>query len=186
MSVNAPNKDLGWLAPNFKLLSIDENYYSLKDLAGEKGIVIAFICNHCPYVIKIAERFSNEAKELNKIGVTTVAIMSNDFKSYPEDSFENMKIFAKKYKFDFPYLIDLTQEVAKKYGAVCTPDIYGFNKNLKLQYRGRIDSGVMNNDNKNIKREMFYAMKDISINDMGPKNQSNSFGCSIKWINNNE
>ena len=185
MSVNAPNKTVGWLAPSFKLLSVDESHYSLEYLNGAKGLVVAFICNHCPYVIKIADRLSYEAKELKKIGINTVAIMSNDVISYPKDSFENMKKFSSKYKFDFPYLFDSTQEVAKKFGAVCTPDIFGFGKNLKLQYRGRIDSGVMNN-NKDIKRELFYAMRDISINNTGPKNQFNSFGCSIKWKNENE
>ena len=181
MSVKAPNDKIGWKAPTFNLLSVDDKYYNLENLLGECGTVIAFICNHCPYVISIAERLSYEANELKKIGVNTIAIMSNDFIAYPEDSYENMKLFALKYNFNFPYLLDDSQEIAKKYKAICTPDIYGFNKKTELQYRGRIDSGTMNNNNKNIKRDLYYAMKYIAINNNGPSNQFNSFGCSIKW-----
>ena len=184
MSVNAPNKELGWKAPDFKLLSIDDNFYSLDDLKGKKGTVIAFICNHCPYVIKIADRLSQEALQLNKIGVSTIAIMSNDVFSYPEDSFENMKLFSKKFNFTFPYLYDETQNIARNYGAVCTPDIFGFNQSLELMYRGRIDSGVMNSKNSEIKRELYHAMVQIKNEGVGPKEQLNSFGCSIKWKSN--
>ena len=184
MSVNATNNHLGWQAFDFNLLSTNEEYFTLSDLKGKNGTVIAFICNHCPYVIEIADRLVSESTELKKIGVSTLAIMSNDVKSYPEDSFKNMKLFAKKYKFKFPYLYDSTQEIAKKYNAVCTPDIYGFNKYLKLQYRGRIDSGVVQRNNKNIKRELFYAMEKIVNTNKGPKVQLNSFGCSIKWLKN--
>ena len=180
MPVNAPNNELEWIAPNFNLISVNEKKYSLNDLRGKNGTVIAFICNHCPYVIKIADRLSLESKELLKIGVSTIGIMSNDVNSHPEDSFENMKLFSKKYKFNFEYLYDSTQDVARKYKAVCTPDIYGFNNQLKLKYRGRIDSGVMD-DNKNIKRELFYAMKQIINKNDTPIDQFNSFGCSIKW-----
>ena len=184
MSVNAPNNKLGWKAPDFNLLSTNDQHYSLNELVGEKGTVIAFICNHCPYVVKIIERFVFESNELAKLGISTLAIMSNDVNSYPDDSFENMKIFAKKYKFNFPYLIDSTQEIAKKYTAVCTPDIYGFNYDKILKYRGRIDSGLMTNDNNYIKRELFNAMILILNTNEGPTKQFNSFGCSIKWINN--
>ena len=184
MPVNAPNNKLGWKAADFNLLSVNDQYYTLNNLIGENGTVIAFICNHCPYVIKIAKRFVFEAQELRKLGISTVTIMSNDIKSYPEDSFENMKKFAKKYNFKFQYLFDSTQEIAKKYAAVCTPDIYGFNKGKILKYRGRLDSGVLNNDNKDIKRELFNAMVLISNTNDGPTKQFNSFGCSIKWINN--
>ena len=116
--------------------------------------------------------------------MNTIAIMSNDVKSYPEDSFENMKKFSEKYNFEFPYLYDSTQEVAKKFKAVCTPDFFGFNKKLELHYRGRIDSGTMNKDDKEIKRELFYAMEMIALTNKGPLKQMNSFGCSIKWKNN--
>ena len=183
MSVNGPNEQLDLIAPDFELLSVDKNMYSLNCIAGEKGTVIVFICDHCPYVIAIAERLAFEANESKKIGINTAAIMSNDVLSYPEDSFDNMQKFSSKYNFDFPYLFDNTQEIAKKYSAVCTPDFFGFNNKLKLQYRGRIDSGVMNRNDNNIKRELFYAMETISRTGIGPSKQYNSFGCSIKWKN---
>ena len=159
MPVNATNDKLGWLAPNFNLLDISDNYVSLDKLKGDNGTVIAFICNHCPYVIAIAERLSFEAKELKKLSINMIAIMSNDVEQYPEDSFDNMKLFAKKYDFEFSYLYDETQEVAKSYGAVCTPDIFGFNSSLELMYRGRIDSGVMNSDAKKIVEELVLYFK---------------------------
>ncbi len=180
MPVNASDNTLGWTAKEFNLISIDKEYYKLRDLIGLKGTLIVFICNHCPYVIEIASRLSFESNELSKIGIKTIAIMSNDTDKYPQDSFDNMIKFHKKYNFNFPYLYDPTQEVAKIYGAVCTPDFFGFNNKLELQYRGRIDSGTMKND-KYIKRELFYAMKLISIKGIGPEKQFNSFGCSIKW-----
>ena len=180
MPVNASNEKLDWVAPDFRLLSVDDQKYDLDDLLGTNGFVIAFICNHCPYVVKIMNRFVSESIELNKIGITTMAIMSNDVSAYPDDSFANMKLFAKKYNFNFPYLYDETQIVAKLYNAICTPDIYGFNKDKLLKYRGRIDSGVMN-ENKTIDRELFYAMELISKTNNGPIKQLNSFGCSMKW-----
>lgn len=184
MPVNAPNDELAWKAPDFNLLSVDNRYYSYDEIRGEKGTVIAFICNHCPYVLKIMERFVFESIELKKIGITTCAIMSNDVKEYPQDSFDNMKRFANEYQFNFKYLFDEHQFVAKNYNAVCTPDIYGFNLHDNLQYRGRLDSEVMNNDNKDIKRDLFYAMKLIAKTNKGPSKQFNSFGCSIKWKSN--
>ena len=184
MPVNASNSDLDWQAPDFNLISVDEQYYSLSQLAGENGTLIAFICNHCPYVIRIIERFVYESIELNNIGVSTIGIMSNDVKQYPEDSYEKMREFSLKYDFKFHYLYDSTQQVAKDYRAVCTPDIFGFNKNLQLKYRGRIDSKVVEEDNNGIKREMYEAMKLIKETNEGPLNQFNSFGCSIKWANN--
>ena len=184
MPVNATNDKLGWLAPNFNLKDISGNYMSLEQLKGDNGTVIAFICNHCPYVIAIAERLSFEAKELKKLSINMIAIMSNDVLQYPEDSFEKMKIFSENYDFIFSYLYDETQEVAKKYGAVCTPDIFGFNGSLKLMYRGRIDSGVKNLNNSQIDRELYNAMLKIKNDGVGPAEQFNSFGCSIKWKNN--
>ena len=181
MPVNATNDKLGWLAPSFNLLDISDNYISLDKLKGDNGTVIAFICNHCPYVIAIAERLSFEAKELKKLSINMIAIMSNDVEQYPEDSFDNMKLFAKKYDFEFSYLFDETQEVAKSYGAVCTPDIFGFNNKNLLCYRGRIDSGVMNSDQNKIDRELYNAMVKIKNDGIGPDKQLNSFGCSIKW-----
>ena len=185
MPVDASKCKFGWKAEDFNLLSVDGKYYSLQSIKGEKGTVIVFICNHCPYVIAIANRLSFEATELKKIGVNTIAIMSNDVDSYPEDSFINMKKFSDKYNFNFPYLYDSSQNIAKKYNAICTPDFYGFNKNLELHYRGRIDSGVMKNNN-DIKRELYYAMEKIIKSNIGPKEQFNSFGCSIKWKNENK
>ncbi len=184
MSVNAPNDQLGWKAPNFNLKNIDNNLCTLNNLKGKNGTVIAFICNHCPYVIAIAERLSFEAKELKKSEINMIAIMSNDSSQYLEDSFENMTHFANKYNFDFPYLHDETQQVAIEYGAVCTPDIFGFNRTLHLQYRGRLDSGVINSKEKNINRELFNAMNKINSDGVGPLEQFNSFGCSIKWRKN--
>tara|TARA_B100000965_G_C19590970_1_gene757963 strand:- start:1546 stop:2097 length:552 start_codon:yes stop_codon:yes gene_type:complete len=182
MPVNTPlENNFGWKASDFNLKSVDDENYSLNDLIGNNGTVIVFICNHCPYVISIADRLSYEARELKKIQINFIGIMSNDVKSYPEDSFENMKKFSNKYNFEFPYLYDETQEIAKKYKAVCTPDFFGFNKNLELQYRGRIDSGVIKEKNVEITRELYLAMKMISESNIGPKKQFNSFGCSIKW-----
>ena len=182
MPVNAPNDILDIDAPSFNLLNIDNNLVSLDEARGKNGTVIAFICNHCPYVKAIANRLSKEADELLSESINTVAIMSNDIINYPEDSFENMKIFSKKYKFNFPYLFDETQEIAKKYNAVCTPDFFGFDKNLKLKYRGRLDSGVMNSDpNNKINRDLFNAMIDIKNLGMSLNEQINSVGCSIKW-----
>ena len=183
MPVNASNDNLNWNAPGFRLQSVDSNFYSLKDLVGVNGTVIAFICNHCPYVIEIIRRFVSEANEMKKIGINTIAIMPNDVSSYPKDSYNNMKLFAKMHDFNFQYLYDESQITAKKYNAVCTPDIFGFNKFNKLKYRGRIDSKVMK-ENKIINRELFYAMELIAKTNEGPSIQMNSFGCSIKWKNN--
>ena len=184
MPVKTPELEIGIKAEDFNLLSVDDRKHTLQSLKGDKGTVIVFICNHCPYVITIAERLNFEARELKKIHVNTIAIMSNDVENYPEDSFENMKKFSEKYNFEFSYLYDSTQEVAKKFNAVCTPDFFGFNNKLELHYRGRIDSETMNNNNKEIKRELFYAMKMIVLTNKGPTKQMNSFGCSIKWKKN--
>ena len=181
MPVNATNEKFGWLAPDFNLLDVSGKKLSLNEIKGSNGTVIAFICNHCPYVIAIAERLSKEAKELSKLSINTITIMSNDVTQYPDDSYENMKLFAKNYDFQFPYLFDESQNVAKEYGAVCTPDIFGFNNKNLLCYRGRIDSGVMNSDHKKIDRELYNAMVKIKNDGIGPDKQLNSFGCSIKW-----
>ena len=181
MPVNADNVNFKLVAPNFQLLSVDGKNYNLDDLKGPKGTVIAFICNHCPYVIQLIERFVYDAKELSNIGVSTITIMSNDVDKYPEDSFDNMIKFSNKYNFRFKYLYDSSQYVAKKFDAVCTPDFFGFNNELKLEYRGRLDSKTMANSNKYIKRDLFHAMEVISNTGKGPKKQNYSFGCSIKW-----
>ena len=182
MPVNAPNNNLDILAPPFSLKNIDNKTLSLDSLKGANGTVIVFMCNHCPYVMAIANRLKKDSDELLAHSINTIAIMSNDVINYPDDSFENMKIFSKKYNFNFPYLYDETQEIAKNYDAVCTPDFFGFDRNLILKYRGRIDSGVMTSkQNNNIKRELFNAMIKIKDEGVAPTQQFNSFGCSIKW-----
>ena len=182
MPVNAPNENLNMIAPSFSLLNIDNTIVTLDKSKGLNGTVVVFICNHCPYVKAIAHRLKKDSDDLLSNSINTIAIMSNDVIKYPDDSFDNMKIFSNKYKFNFPYLYDETQEVAKNYNAVCTPDFFGFDKDLKLKYRGRIDSGVMNaNQNSNIERDLFNAMIKIKNEGVGPNNQMNSIGCSIKW-----
>ena len=143
-----------------------------------------FICNHCPYVIAVIKNIVEDCKNLRKLGIKSVAICSNDSINYPEDSFDKMIEFSKNHKFNFPYLIDKTQEVAKNYGAVCTPDFFGYNKDLELQYRGRIRE--LNNLKvvSSGESDLFRAMKQISETNMGPKNQIPSMGCGIKWLNN--
>jgi len=183
VALSTPPAYKGWQAPDFTLFDTDAVRYNLTDIPHKSGLVIAFICNHCPYVKTIADRISKEAIALEKIGVGFIAINSNDTKAYPEDSYENMKIFAKQHQFQFPYFIDETQEVAHKYGAVCTPDFFGFDGDLKLQYRGRLDSkgpATPGNGEKYV-RELFLAMSTIASKQeyVGP--QFPSIGCSIKW-----
>ncbi len=178
-----PICDFGKKAENFELKSINNQLISLDKIKGDKGTLIMFICNHCPYVKAIIEELVLDCKELKKDGINSVAIMSNDTEKYPEDSFENMIKFANKYKFDeLNYCIDETQEIAKKFGAVCTPDFFGYNKKLELQYRGRI------RELKDLKpvgkgeSELRLAMKLISKLQKGPLDQIPSMGCNIKWI----
>ena len=164
----------------FSLKGTDEQFYSLDNIKRANGILIMFICNHCPYVKGVIKRLVNDVTKIQKHDIGCAAIMSNDTEKYPEDSFDNMKIFSEKNNFTFPYLYDSTQEVAKAYGAVCTPDFFGFNKKLELQYRGRLDNaGISNEPVKN--KELFEAMIQIADNDFGPKEQKPSMGCSIKW-----
>ena len=168
-------------AINFKLKGVDEQFYDLKSLKGPNGLLIMFICNHCPYVKSIISRIIRDTKELRHLGVNSVGIMSNDPNEYEEDSFENMKKMALDHDFPFPYLIDDTQEVARAYGAVCTPDFFGYNSKLGLQYRGRLDESRKESVD-GARRELFEAMKEISMTGKGPKNQIPSMGCSIKWF----
>ena len=181
MPVNASNNNLGMIASDFNLLDVSGRYYDLNSIKGENGTVVAFICNHCPYVKAIAKNLSFEANELKKFSINVIAIMSNDVIQYPDDSFENMKIFSTNYNFNFYYLYDDTQQVAKNYGAVCTPDFFGFNQSLKLMYRGRIDSSNVNSNNNLIQRDLYNAMIQIYKKGNAPKEQINSIGCSIKW-----
>ena len=177
-----PICDFGKKADNFELKSIDNKIISLNDAKGENGTLIMFICNHCPYVLAVINDVVEDCKELENDGIKSIAIMSNDPKRYEEDSFDNMIKFSKNHNFNFPYVIDETQEVAKTYGAVCTPDFFGYNKDLELQYRGRI------RELKNLKpiekgdSELKNAMKMIAKTNNGPKEQFPSMGCSIKWF----
>ena len=169
-------------AHNFNLKGVDNKFYKLENCIGSNGTIIMFICNHCPYVKAVVKDLVEDIKFLENIGVKSVAIMSNDVKNYPEDSFENMISFSKKHGFTFPYLIDETQDVAKNYGAVCTPDFFGYNKNLELQYRGRIRELK---DLKPIRKgdsDLKLAMKLVAETGNGPKNQVPSMGCNIKWF----
>ena len=167
---------------SFELKGVDNKFYKFENLVGKNGILIMFICNHCPYVKAVIKDIVKDSISLKKEGVTTIAIMSNDTENYPDDSFEKMIEFAKKNSFNFPYLIDETQEVAKKYGAVCTPDFFGYNKNLRLQYRGRFRELRELTPVKNGESELKSAMMMISKTQNGPKEQIPSMGCNIKWI----
>jgi peroxiredoxin len=172
--------NFGWKACNFELKGVDGRTYSLADVRGPKGSLVVFICNHCPYVRSAIGRLVEEAKALKAIGIGTIAINSNDAESYPEDSFENMKAFAKEHGFTFPYVIDETQEVARAYDARCTPDFFGFNASDELQYRGRLDASRMSVMPRG-RRELFEAMTQIAQTGSGPREQTASMGCSIKW-----
>ncbi len=167
---------------DFNLLSTENNKVSLNDVRGQNGTLIMFICNHCPYVKAIIQDLVEDAKYLNELGIKSAAIMSNDVKNYPEDSFENMINFSKHYDFSFPYLIDETQEVAKKFNAVCTPDFFGYNKNNELQYRGRIRELKNLKPVRNNISDLRTAMELIAKTGKGPKKQIPSMGCNIKWF----
>lgn len=180
MLLDTPVCDFGWSAPEFTLKDPDGQSYTMSQHLGEKGLLIAFICNHCPYVQAIADRLSEDTHELMQEGINVLAVMSNDYQYVPSDSPENMKLFASQYKFQFPYLIDETQHVGKAYGAVCTPDFFGFNAKGELQYRGRLDDARMDNA-KDRTRELFEAMRLIAKTGQGPRDQTPSMGCSIKW-----
>ena len=177
-----PICNFGEKAKSFDLLSAANKKISLNDIKGENGTLIMFICNHCPYVKAVIKDIAEDTKYLETLGIKSVAIMSNDVKNYPEDSFENMILFSKLHNFSFPYLIDETQKIAKEYGAVCTPDFFGYNKNFELQYRGRI------RELKNLKpvdkgnSDLRIAMQLIATSEKGPKDQIPSMGCNIKWF----
>ena len=178
-----PICDSGKKAENFQLKSTENKIITLNDAKGQNGTLIMFICNHCPYVKAVIEDIVNDCKTLEKEGIKSIAIMSNDTENYPEDSFDNMIKFAKNNKFNFPYLIDETQETAKKYGAVCTPDFFGYNKNLELQYRGRIRELKDLKPVRNSESDLLKAMKMVAKTGKGPAEQTPSMGCSIKWFN---
>ena len=181
MAEETPVCDFGWKAPSFTLPGTDGKTYSLEGLRGPNGTLVMFICNHCPYVKAVIDRIVRDANELKSYGIDTVAISSNDADHYPEDSIDNMKRFARAHGFTFPYLYDESQEVARRYDAVCTPDFFGFNDKLELQYRGRLDASRKEAGPADARRELFEAMKAIAETGKGPREQTASMGCSIKW-----
>ena len=181
VALETPICDFGWKAVDFSLSGVNGKTYTLADVRGPKGLLVMFICNHCPYVKSIINQIILDTKELAELGINSVAIMSNDPNEYKEDSFENMKKISSDLNFSFPYLLDETQEVAKAFGAVCTPDFFGYDKNLGLQYRGRLNESRKESVD-GAKRELFEAMKEIAISGNGPRHQTPSIGCSIKWF----
>lgn len=181
VSLNPPVCDFNSPALPFDLQGTDGQCHTLDHVRGPNGLLVAFICNHCPYVKAIAESFNDDAKALQDMGIGVIAIMSNDSEAYPEDNFDNMKIFAKTHGFSFPYVIDRDQSVAQAYGAVCTPDFFGYNKDLLLQYRGRLDDSGRQQSEKTPKRELREAMDQVASTGKGPLDQTASIGCSIKW-----
>lgn len=172
--------DFGWKAVDFDLPGVDGRRHSLATSRGPNGLLVMFICNHCPYVKAVLDRIVRDCAELAAHGIGSIGIMSNDPSDYPEDSFENMKRVARERNFPFPYVFDETQEVAKVYGAACTPDFFGFNARLELQYRGRLDAS-RREPVPNARRELFEAMLGVAKTGQGPKEQVASIGCSIKW-----
>jgi peroxiredoxin len=180
-SIHPPVCDFGWQAPDFSLKNVDSTTLSRDMVMGKNGLLVMFICNHCPYVKAILPRLIADVRELKMLGVNTVAIMSNDPTDYPEDSFNHMQQIALEMDFPFPYLLDETQAMAKAYGAVCTPDFFGFNNQGELQYRGRFDESRKETAPEST-RDLFYAMKQVAETGQGPKQQIQSIGCSIKWV----
>lgn len=181
VSTTTPVCDFGWIAPDFDLPGTDGKRYSLASARGEKGLLVMFICNHCPYVKAIFDRIVRDTRGLRQLGINSIAIMSNDPTEYPEDSWENMVKLAKEMDFPFPYVLDDTQAVAKAYGAVCTPDFFGFDAQLGLQYRGRLDASRKEAAPADTPRELFAAMQQVALTGHGPQVQTPSIGCSIKW-----
>ena len=181
MAATPPVCDFDWPAPDFTLPATDGQSYSLQDIAGENGTLIMFICNHCPYVLAVIDRITRDAKDLEALGVGVAAICSNDAVAYPDDSFDKMKLLAEKHGFTFPYLHDEDQSVARAYDAACTPDFFGFNRDLGLQYRGRLDASRKESGPTDLRRDLYEAMKQVAKTGKGPAEQVPSMGCSIKW-----
>lgn len=173
--------DFGWRAPAFTLPATDGRQYSLSNLAGDKGMLVMFICNHCPYVLAILDRILRDARDLQALGIGVAAICANDAATYPADSFQNMATLAQERAFPFPYLHDEDQSVARAYDAACTPDFFGFDAGLGLQYRGRLDASGARPGPATLRRDLFEAMKQVAETGKGPSDQVPSMGCSIKW-----
>ncbi len=180
MLLHTPLCDFGWKAPEFTLKDPDGNPYTMSEHLGEKGLLVAFICNHCPYVKAIASRLASDVKQLQSEGINVLAVMSNDYNHVRTDAPPYMKRFAQEHGFTFPYLVDEDQSVGKAYGAVCTPDFFGFNHRGELQYRGRLDSAGMKNPTGRVP-ELLHAMRQVAQTGQGPQEQRASMGCSIKW-----
>ncbi|MBB3238447.1 thioredoxin family protein [Phyllobacterium endophyticum] len=181
MAAIPPLCDFGWKAVDAVLPGTDGKDHSLLAQAGEKGLVVAFICNHCPYVKAVIQRIVRDARDLRQLGVGFVAVNANDAAAYPSDSFENMQVFARENDFPFPYLHDVDQSVARLYGAVCTPDFFGFNGAGELQYRGRLDASRKETAAPGTRRDLYEAMIEVARTGQGPREQIASVGCSIKW-----
>lgn len=182
VSLQTPVCDFGAAAIDFDLPGVDGKQWNLATCRGDKGLLVMFICNHCPYVKAVRDRIVRDVRELQNFGIQSVAIMSNDPTQYSEDSFENMAQVAKEFDFPMPYLLDRTQQVAKAYGAVCTPDFFGYNADLQLQYRGRLDASGKQAADASVRRDLFEAMREVAQTGRGPQEQIPSMGCSIKWI----
>ncbi len=183
MAVSPPVCDFGAPAPDFQLPATDGRSYSFGDIAGANGTLVMFICNHCPYVQSVIDRIVRDARDLQAAGIGVVAISANDVAEYPQDGPEQMKAEARRHGFTFPYLYDETQDVARAYGAECTPDFFGYNAEGKLQYRGRLDASRRTAGPADARRELYEAMIQIAQTGKGPENQTPSMGCSIKWKN---
>jgi peroxiredoxin len=181
VSLNPPVCDFNAKAPDFNLLGVDGKTWTLQECMGRNGLLVMFICNHCPYVKAVHSRILRDTTELKAHGIESVAIMSNDTVNYPDDSYENMQRIAAEHNYPFPYLIDETQDVAKAYGAVCTPDFFGYNTAFELQYRGRLDASRKETAPDDTRRDLFEAMKLVAQTGYGPQDQISSIGCSIKW-----
>jgi peroxiredoxin len=181
MAATPPVCDFGWKAPDFTLQSTQGDRVSLSDVTGPNGVVVVFICNHCPYVLAVIDRIIRDARDLAPLGVGFAAICSNDPVAYPADSFDKMRDMAEKLSFPFPYLHDPDQAVARAYDAACTPDFFGFNEKMQLQYRGRLDASRGSAGPLDLRRDLFEAMRQVAETGQGPQDQIASMGCSIKW-----
>ena len=182
VSTPTPVCDFGWPAIDFDLPGVDGRRHSLGSARGQNGLLVMFICNHCPYVKAVLDRIIRDTRELATLGIGSIAIMSNDPRDYPEDSWDNMIQVARAHDFPFPYVLDSTQAVARAYGAVCTPDFFGFNGKLELQYRGRLDASRKEAAAPDARRDLFEAMMAVALTGQGPQEQIPGIGCSIKWL----